>query len=53
MLFVVTIPVQIPAYQARWVPRTLLLANTHRNTEEFEGRHNVIFVENTKATPVR
>ena len=50
MLFVVTKPVQIPAYQARWVSRTLLLLNTHRNTEEFEGRHNVIFVENTKAT---
>ena len=53
MLFVVNLPVQIPAYQVRWVSRTLLLANTHRNTEDFEGRHNVIIVENTKATVQR
>ena len=53
MLFVVKIRLQIPTSQVRWVPGTLLLANTHRITEDFEGRHNVIIVENTKATVQR
>ena len=50
VLFMVCIPTRNPAYQVRCVSRTLLVANTHRNTEDFRGRHNLIFVENTKAT---
>ena len=53
VLFLVRIRTRNPPYQVRWVSGTLLLANTRRNTEDSEGRHNVIIVENTKATVQR